>query len=101
MGTVCIANAPMNDKLFALCRVSNAWITSLKIQTILRLAAWQPSKLNVAFGKENKGGADRGESQATYELTASHKYQHILNLTPTEQHRRTAGHKFPERENSG
>lgn len=66
MRTVCVANACMNGKkladmharlLFSACRVSSAWMTSLKVLAILKLV-WRPAKSNVAFGEKNKGRAD-------------------------------------------
>lgn len=64
-------------------------------------AGWQPAKSNVAFGEKNKGRAEQGENRTTDKLTAWHKYQQILDLTPTEQYRRTAGYKSPEMQNTG
>lgn len=59
-----------------------------------------PSQM-LPLEKRTRGEQAGVKAGLQIQLTAWHKYQHILDLTPTEQYRRTAGHKSPERGNMG
>ncbi len=71
-----------------------------KFRQFLSPAGGLPSQM-LPLEKRTRGEQTRVKAGLQIQLTAWHKHQHSLELTPTEQYRRTAGHMSPERGNTG